>query len=183
MCCCKRNIRAKEWIGESPLTCIFPFPREYLANNVSVTVYPVNEPWLFSILWCSGVPSVSSDAPQVLGKMPYPIWLMVNSPPLPVSHLTAQTHRDKVTQQDRRTAEIIDTDKSPEILEGKDSEKYQRSQWQIFQCVVRQQQGPLKESGTNRQGHRSQLLSCCHCRVWFKTESFFGLMVTSSVTP
>ncbi|XP_029030222.1 glycerophosphodiester phosphodiesterase domain-containing protein 5 isoform X3 [Betta splendens] len=50
--------------------------QEYLANNVSVTVYPVNEPWLFSILWCSGVPSVSSNAPQVLQKVPYPIWLM-----------------------------------------------------------------------------------------------------------
>uniref|UniRef100_A0AAQ5Y1F4 GP-PDE domain-containing protein n=1 Tax=Amphiprion ocellaris TaxID=80972 RepID=A0AAQ5Y1F4_AMPOC len=61
------------------LTCVFPSPREYLANNVSVTVYPVNEPWLYSILWCSGVPSVSSDAPQVLRKVPYPIWLMVNS--------------------------------------------------------------------------------------------------------
>uniref|UniRef100_A0A672FZT4 Glycerophosphodiester phosphodiesterase domain-containing protein 5-like n=1 Tax=Salarias fasciatus TaxID=181472 RepID=A0A672FZT4_SALFA len=50
--------------------------REYQANNVSVTVYPVNEPWLYSTLWCSGVPSVSSDAPQVLRKVPYPIWLM-----------------------------------------------------------------------------------------------------------
>lgn len=50
--------------------------QEYLANNVSVTVYPVNAPWLYSTLWCSGVPSVSSDAPQVLRKVPYPIWLM-----------------------------------------------------------------------------------------------------------
>ncbi|XP_077403624.1 glycerophosphodiester phosphodiesterase domain-containing protein 5 isoform X2 [Vanacampus margaritifer] len=50
--------------------------QEYLANNLSVTIYPVNEPWLYSILWCSGVPSVSSDAPQVLRKVPYPIWLM-----------------------------------------------------------------------------------------------------------
>ncbi|XP_041865176.1 glycerophosphodiester phosphodiesterase domain-containing protein 5 [Melanotaenia boesemani] len=53
--------------------------QEYLANNVSVTVYPVNEPWLYSILWCSGVPSVSSDAPQVLRKVPYPVWLMSHS--------------------------------------------------------------------------------------------------------
>ncbi|KAM9729688.1 glycerophosphodiester phosphodiesterase domain-containing protein 5 isoform 2-T3 [Menidia menidia] len=53
--------------------------QEYLANNVSVTIYPVNEPWLYSILWCSGVPSVSSDAPQVLRKVPYPIWLMSHS--------------------------------------------------------------------------------------------------------
>ncbi|XP_069577259.1 glycerophosphodiester phosphodiesterase domain-containing protein 5 isoform X2 [Brachyistius frenatus] len=50
--------------------------QEYLANNVSVTVFPVNAPWLYSSLWCSGVPSVSSDAPQVLRKVPYPIWLM-----------------------------------------------------------------------------------------------------------
>uniref|UniRef100_A0A3Q4ASN4 GP-PDE domain-containing protein n=1 Tax=Mola mola TaxID=94237 RepID=A0A3Q4ASN4_MOLML len=52
------------------------YSKEYLANNVSVTVYPVNEPWLYSSLWCSGVPSVSSDAPQVLRKVPFPIWLM-----------------------------------------------------------------------------------------------------------
>ncbi|XP_014833017.1 PREDICTED: glycerophosphodiester phosphodiesterase domain-containing protein 5-like isoform X1 [Poecilia mexicana] len=51
----------------------------YLAHNVSVTVYPVNEPWLYSVLWCSGVPSVSSDAPQVLQKVPYPVWLMSHS--------------------------------------------------------------------------------------------------------
>uniref|UniRef100_A0A8C4Z9H3 Glycerophosphodiester phosphodiesterase domain containing 5a n=1 Tax=Gadus morhua TaxID=8049 RepID=A0A8C4Z9H3_GADMO len=56
-----------------------PPPREYLANNVSVTVYPVNEAWLYSLLWCSGVPSVSSDAPQDLRKVPYPIWLMSQS--------------------------------------------------------------------------------------------------------
>ncbi|XP_054586425.1 glycerophosphodiester phosphodiesterase domain-containing protein 5 [Nothobranchius furzeri] len=53
--------------------------REYLTNNVSVTVYPVNEPWLYSLLWCSGVHSVSSDAPQILRKVPYPIWLMSHS--------------------------------------------------------------------------------------------------------
>ena len=73
------------------LTCIFHSPREYLANNVSVTVYPVNEPWLYSTLWCSGVHSVSSDAPQVLRKVPYPIWLMVSSSPSLIWHYT-HTH-------------------------------------------------------------------------------------------
>ncbi|XP_028321655.1 glycerophosphodiester phosphodiesterase domain-containing protein 5 isoform X2 [Gouania willdenowi] len=53
--------------------------QEYQANNVSVSVYPVNEPWLYSTLWCSGVPFVSSDAPQVLRRVPYPIWLMSHS--------------------------------------------------------------------------------------------------------
>ncbi|KAJ8394687.1 hypothetical protein AAFF_G00042870 [Aldrovandia affinis] len=50
--------------------------REFLANNMSLTLYTVNEPWLYSILWCSGVSSVSSDAPHILKKVPYPIWLM-----------------------------------------------------------------------------------------------------------
>ncbi|CAB1352556.1 unnamed protein product, partial [Coregonus sp. 'balchen'] len=49
--------------------------QEFLANNMSVTVYPVNEPWLYSVLWCSGVSAVSSDTAQVLRKVPYPIWL------------------------------------------------------------------------------------------------------------
>ncbi|XP_062309361.1 glycerophosphodiester phosphodiesterase domain-containing protein 5 isoform X2 [Osmerus eperlanus] len=50
--------------------------QKYLANNMSVTVYPVNEPWLYSVLWCSGVSSVSTDVPQVLRKVPYPVWIM-----------------------------------------------------------------------------------------------------------
>ncbi|KAK0136630.1 Glycerophosphodiester phosphodiesterase domain-containing protein 5 [Merluccius polli] len=50
--------------------------REFSKSNMSLTLYTVNEPWLYSVLWCSAVPSVSSEAPQVLKKLPYPIWLM-----------------------------------------------------------------------------------------------------------
>ncbi|XP_064206033.1 glycerophosphodiester phosphodiesterase domain-containing protein 5-like isoform X3 [Anguilla rostrata] len=50
--------------------------RELLANNMSLSLYTVNEPWLYSVLWCSGVSSISSDAPQILKKVPNPIWLM-----------------------------------------------------------------------------------------------------------
>ncbi|XP_018604418.1 glycerophosphodiester phosphodiesterase domain-containing protein 5 isoform X2 [Scleropages formosus] len=50
--------------------------RELSANNMNLTLRSVNEPWLFSVLWCSGVPSVSSDAPHILRKVPYPVWLM-----------------------------------------------------------------------------------------------------------
>ncbi|TSM28217.1 Glycerophosphodiester phosphodiesterase domain-containing protein 5 [Bagarius yarrelli] len=50
--------------------------RRFSGGNVSVNVYPVNEPWLYSLLWCSGVQSVSSDAPHILRKVPQPIWLM-----------------------------------------------------------------------------------------------------------
>uniref|UniRef100_A0A665V4P3 Glycerophosphodiester phosphodiesterase domain containing 5b n=1 Tax=Echeneis naucrates TaxID=173247 RepID=A0A665V4P3_ECHNA len=45
-------------------------------RHVNVTLYTVNEPWLYSVLWCSGVSSVSSEAPHILRKVPYPIWLM-----------------------------------------------------------------------------------------------------------
>uniref|UniRef100_A0AAR2LMS7 GP-PDE domain-containing protein n=1 Tax=Pygocentrus nattereri TaxID=42514 RepID=A0AAR2LMS7_PYGNA len=48
----------------------------YAAGNVSMTLYTVNEPWLYSLLWCSGVQSVSSEAPQVLKKVLSPLWLM-----------------------------------------------------------------------------------------------------------
>ncbi|XP_076832141.1 glycerophosphodiester phosphodiesterase domain-containing protein 5 isoform X3 [Brachyhypopomus gauderio] len=50
--------------------------RTYTASNLSVTLYTVNQPWLYSVLWCSGVPAVSSEAPQVLKKVLSPVWLM-----------------------------------------------------------------------------------------------------------
>ncbi|KAL4657322.1 glycerophosphodiester phosphodiesterase domain-containing protein 5-like [Arapaima gigas] len=50
--------------------------REFSASNLSVTLHTVNDPWLYSALWCSGVSSVSSDAPHVLSRVPYPLWLL-----------------------------------------------------------------------------------------------------------
>lgn len=56
--------------------------RDFSQSNINLTLYTVNEPWLYSVLWCSGVPSVSSEAPQILKKVPYPIWLMVSIYPI-----------------------------------------------------------------------------------------------------
>ncbi|XP_053564682.1 glycerophosphodiester phosphodiesterase domain-containing protein 5 isoform X2 [Bombina bombina] len=50
--------------------------REYTAGNITINAYTVNEPWLFSVLWCSGVQSVTSEASHILNKVPFPIWLM-----------------------------------------------------------------------------------------------------------
>uniref|UniRef100_A0A8C4E9A6 Glycerophosphodiester phosphodiesterase domain containing 5b n=1 Tax=Dicentrarchus labrax TaxID=13489 RepID=A0A8C4E9A6_DICLA len=50
--------------------------RNYSQSNINLTLYTINEPWLYSVLWCSGVSSVSSEAPHILNKVPYPIWLM-----------------------------------------------------------------------------------------------------------
>ncbi|MED6266653.1 hypothetical protein CHARACLAT_004229 [Characodon lateralis] len=49
---------------------------DYSRNNISLTLYTVNEPWLYSVLWCSGVSSVSSEVPHILRKVPYPTWLL-----------------------------------------------------------------------------------------------------------
>uniref|UniRef100_A0A3Q2XZE0 Glycerophosphodiester phosphodiesterase domain containing 5 n=2 Tax=Hippocampus comes TaxID=109280 RepID=A0A3Q2XZE0_HIPCM len=50
--------------------------RDLSEKNISLTLYTVNEPWLYSVLWCSDVSAVSSEAPHVLKKVPYPIWLL-----------------------------------------------------------------------------------------------------------
>ncbi|XP_054830880.1 glycerophosphodiester phosphodiesterase domain-containing protein 5 isoform X2 [Eublepharis macularius] len=50
--------------------------REYAAANLSVNLYIVNEPWLYSVLWCAGVQSVTSDNSHVLSRLTSPLWLM-----------------------------------------------------------------------------------------------------------
>ncbi|XP_053229678.1 glycerophosphoinositol inositolphosphodiesterase GDPD2 isoform X1 [Podarcis raffonei] len=50
--------------------------REYRRDNISVNLYVVNAPWLFSILWCAGANSVTTNACQVLQGMERPLWLL-----------------------------------------------------------------------------------------------------------
>uniref|UniRef100_A0A7M4FJJ0 Glycerophosphodiester phosphodiesterase domain containing 5 n=1 Tax=Crocodylus porosus TaxID=8502 RepID=A0A7M4FJJ0_CROPO len=50
--------------------------REYATANLSTNLYTVNEPWLYSILWCAGVQSVTSDSSHILSKVPFPIWIL-----------------------------------------------------------------------------------------------------------
>ncbi|XP_045427869.1 glycerophosphoinositol inositolphosphodiesterase GDPD2 isoform X3 [Pipistrellus kuhlii] len=45
-------------------------------DNVSVNLFVVNKPWLFSILWCAGVDSVTTNDCQLLQQMRDPIWLI-----------------------------------------------------------------------------------------------------------
>ncbi|KAM4818458.1 glycerophosphoinositol inositolphosphodiesterase GDPD2 isoform 2-T3 [Thomomys bottae] len=45
-------------------------------DNVSVNLFVVNKPWLFSLLWCAGVDSVTTNDCQLLQQMRYPIWLI-----------------------------------------------------------------------------------------------------------
>nr|XP_028581713.1 glycerophosphodiester phosphodiesterase domain-containing protein 5 isoform X2 [Podarcis muralis] len=50
--------------------------REYAVANLSVNLFVVNEPWLYSVLWCSGVQSVTSDNSRVLSRLRSPVWMM-----------------------------------------------------------------------------------------------------------
>uniref|UniRef100_A0A4X1UMR9 Glycerophosphodiester phosphodiesterase domain containing 5 n=2 Tax=Sus scrofa TaxID=9823 RepID=A0A4X1UMR9_PIG len=52
--------------------------RDYASWNLSVNLYTVNAPWLFSLLWCAGVPSVTSDNSHTLSQVPVPLWIMVS---------------------------------------------------------------------------------------------------------
>lgn len=52
--------------------------RDYASWNLSVNLYTVNAPWLFSLLWCAGVPSVTSDNSHTLSQVPSPLWIMVS---------------------------------------------------------------------------------------------------------
>ncbi|XP_077163563.1 glycerophosphoinositol inositolphosphodiesterase GDPD2 isoform X1 [Paroedura picta] len=49
---------------------------EYHHDNISVNLYVVNAPWLFSVLWCAGTSSVTTNACHVLQKMDHPLWLL-----------------------------------------------------------------------------------------------------------
>ncbi|AWO99708.1 putative glycerophosphodiester phosphodiesterase domain-containing protein 5-like [Scophthalmus maximus] len=49
---------------------------EYAAVNITTNLYVVSQPWLFSLAWCSGVHSVTTNAPQLLRTMSGPLLLM-----------------------------------------------------------------------------------------------------------
>ena len=56
-----------------------PFlPREYKAANISINLYIVNEPWLFSLVWCHSIQSVTTDNIEVLNGMTHPYYFMVS---------------------------------------------------------------------------------------------------------
>ncbi|XP_072825245.1 glycerophosphodiester phosphodiesterase domain-containing protein 4-like isoform X4 [Vicugna pacos] len=53
--------------------------REYKAANININIYIVNEPWLFSLAWCSRIQSVTTDNIQVLNQINHPYFFMTPS--------------------------------------------------------------------------------------------------------
>ncbi|XP_058484170.1 glycerophosphodiester phosphodiesterase domain-containing protein 5-like isoform X1 [Solea solea] len=50
--------------------------KDYAAANISTNLYVISQPWLYSLAWCSGVHSVTTNAPQLLSTMNAPLFLM-----------------------------------------------------------------------------------------------------------
>lgn len=50
--------------------------RELRSKNVSVNLWVVNERWLFSLLWCSGAGSVTTNSCHLLQDMNQPDWTL-----------------------------------------------------------------------------------------------------------
>ncbi|CAB1352317.1 unnamed protein product [Coregonus sp. 'balchen'] len=49
---------------------------EYAAANISTNLYVISQPWLYSLAWCAGAQSVTTNAPQLLNKLTRPLFLM-----------------------------------------------------------------------------------------------------------
>ncbi|EPQ08309.1 Glycerophosphodiester phosphodiesterase domain-containing protein 5 [Myotis brandtii] len=65
-----------QWLNLRYTQVSRPELRDYASWNLSVNLYTVNTPWLFSLLWCMGVPSVTSDNSHTLSQVPFPLWIM-----------------------------------------------------------------------------------------------------------
>ncbi|XP_075054694.1 glycerophosphodiester phosphodiesterase domain-containing protein 4 [Mixophyes fleayi] len=50
--------------------------RMYAAANITTNLYVVSEPWLFSLAWCSGAHSVTTNSVYTLKKMQKPMFLL-----------------------------------------------------------------------------------------------------------
>lgn len=50
--------------------------RLYRQDNISVNLFVVNKPWLFSHVWCAGTTSITTNACHLLKDLKQPIWLM-----------------------------------------------------------------------------------------------------------
>ncbi|KAM7397578.1 hypothetical protein PAMA_005744 [Pampus argenteus] len=49
---------------------------EYAVVNITTNLYVISQPWLYSLAWCTGVHSVTTNAPQLLATMSSPLFLM-----------------------------------------------------------------------------------------------------------
>ncbi|TTI30671.1 Glycerophosphodiester phosphodiesterase domain-containing protein 5 [Bagarius yarrelli] len=49
---------------------------KYASVNISTNLYVISQPWLFSLAWCAGAHSVTTNAPHLLKILHKPVFLM-----------------------------------------------------------------------------------------------------------
>ncbi|XP_062861178.1 glycerophosphodiester phosphodiesterase domain-containing protein 5 isoform X2 [Trichomycterus rosablanca] len=49
---------------------------KYASVNISTNLYVISQPWLYSLAWCAGVHSVTTNAPHLLKRLSKPIFLL-----------------------------------------------------------------------------------------------------------
>ncbi|XP_028277355.1 glycerophosphodiester phosphodiesterase domain-containing protein 5 [Parambassis ranga] len=49
---------------------------EYAAANITTNLYVISQSWLYSLAWCTGAHSVTTNAPQILSTVRAPLFLM-----------------------------------------------------------------------------------------------------------
>ncbi|XP_070607615.1 glycerophosphodiester phosphodiesterase domain-containing protein 4-like [Erythrolamprus reginae] len=50
--------------------------RKYAKANITTNLWVVSEPWLYSLAWCYGAESVTTDAVQILGNVTKPFFIL-----------------------------------------------------------------------------------------------------------
>lgn len=53
--------------------------REYRNNNISLNIWIIDSPWIFSYFWCQGVSSVTTRRIDWLTPLQEPVWTMVGT--------------------------------------------------------------------------------------------------------
>lgn len=60
------------------LNLFFFVHREFQKYNFTTNVFQVSAVWLYSLYWCMGLSSVTSDKCHVLERLKEPIWHLVS---------------------------------------------------------------------------------------------------------
>ncbi|KAF6732352.1 Glycerophosphodiester phosphodiesterase domain-containing protein 5 [Oryzias melastigma] len=50
--------------------------RKYLSVNISTNLYVISQPWLYTLAWCAGAQSVTTNSIHILSQMDKPLFLM-----------------------------------------------------------------------------------------------------------
>uniref|UniRef100_A0A3P9J0B3 Glycerophosphodiester phosphodiesterase domain containing 4a n=1 Tax=Oryzias latipes TaxID=8090 RepID=A0A3P9J0B3_ORYLA len=50
--------------------------QKYLSVNISTNLYVISQPWLYTLAWCAGAQSVTTNSIHILSRMSKPLFLM-----------------------------------------------------------------------------------------------------------